>query len=235
VKLAIMQPYFFPYLGYYSLIKKTDRFVLFDTVQFIKHGWIERNRILKPSDGWQYVAVPLEKRPITTSINEMKIKCHDNWKNKLFRQLEHYKKRAPFYMETISLIEDALDIETDSIVVLNASILDKTCKYLELPLTMDIYSEMNLTIDPVTHPGEWALNISKTLNAKEYVNPAGGMDIFSPEQFESAGIKLKFMANNLSRYNQRRPVFEAGLSIIDVLMFNDIDNIIKLIDDVSYL
>ena len=60
-KVAIMQPYFFPYLGYFSLIKHTDEFILFDPVQFIRHGWIERNRILKPENGWQYISVPLEK------------------------------------------------------------------------------------------------------------------------------------------------------------------------------
>ena len=74
MKLAIMQPYFFPYLGYLSLIKNTDRFILFDTVQFIRHGWIERNRVLKQGDGWQYISIPLEKHEQTTLIKDIKIK-----------------------------------------------------------------------------------------------------------------------------------------------------------------
>ncbi|MDD2540693.1 MAG: WbqC family protein [Desulfuromonadaceae bacterium] len=236
MKIAIMQPYFFPYLGYYSLIKKTDRFVLFDTVQFIKHGWIERNRILKPAEGWQYVAAPLEKSPITTIIKEMKINNKDYWKGKLFRQLEHYKKKSPFYKETMSVVENALDIETDSIVKLNASILEITCEYIGIQLNMDIFSEMNLSIDLVTHPGEWALNITKSLDGSEYINPVGGVEIFRKEQFEAAGIALNFMGNNLSPYSQRRGVgvFEAGLSIIDVMMFNDPEQICKLIDDTYY-
>lgn len=237
MKIAIMQPYFFPYLGYYSLIKMTDKFVLFDPVQFIKHGWIERNRILKPAEGWQYISVPLEKRPLTTPINKMKINNNDDWKGKLFRQLDHYKKKSPFYKETMSLIESALNIDTDSIVILNANILKTTCKYLGLELNLEIFSEMNLPIDPVTHAGEWALNITKSLNGSEYVNPVGGVEIFKKEQFESAGIALNFMGNNLKPYSQRRGigVFEAGLSIIDVMMFNDPVQICKLIDDIYYL
>jgi hypothetical protein len=204
-------------------------------VQFIRHGWIERNRILKPDEGWQYIGVPLDKYQRTTAINQITIKNSEDWRGKLLRQLEHYKKKAPFYKETILLVESAMDIETTSIVQLNANILAKTCEYFGLPLNMNIYSEMNLTIDEVKHPGEWALNISKALNANEYINPTGGIEIFRHEQFEHANISLKFLANNLSEYNQRRPIFEPGLSIIDVMMFNEIDNITRLIDDARFV
>jgi len=235
MRLAIMQPYFFPYLGYYSLIKKTDKFILFDTVQYIRHGWIERNRILKPAEGWQYVAVPLEKKSFGTLIHELTIKNTEDWKEKLFRQLEHYRKRAPFYRETVRVIEDSLRINTNSIVMLNENILKTTCQYFQIPLNISIYSGMNLTVGEVTHPGEWALQISKAHNAKEYLNPIGGMEIFRPDQFADAGIELRFLENNLKPYSQRRPIFEAGLSIIDVMMFNNIESIVTLIDDVTVL
>jgi hypothetical protein len=233
--LAIMQPYFFPYLGYYSLIKKSDQFILFDTVQFIRHGWIERNRILKPAEGWQYIAVPLVKKPISTPIRDMEIKNNEDWKGKLIRQLEHYKKKAPFYRETLRVIEDSLSIDTNSIVKLNKNILKNTCEYLEIPLSISVFSEINLIIEEVTHAGEWAFNITKSLNGKEYINPTGGIDIFNRKQFSDNGIALNFLGNNLSTYNQRRGVFEAGLSIIDVMMFNDPVAICKLIDDIYYL
>ena len=129
MRLAIMQPYFFPYLGYYSLIKKSDKFILFDTVQFIRRGWIERNRILKPVEGWQYVGVPLVKKPLLTPIHEMEIKVQEDWKGKLILQLEHYKKRAPFYQETLRVIKESLNINTSSIVKLNENILKKTSRY----------------------------------------------------------------------------------------------------------
>jgi len=230
-----MQPYFFPYLGYYSLIKKSDQFILFDTVQFIRRGWIERNRILKPAEGWQYVAVPLVKKELSTIICDMEIRNNEDWREKLILQLAHYKKRAPFYRETLSVIQDAINMDTNSIVKLNENILKKTCEYFNIPLNISIFSEMNVEIEEVTHPGEWAFNITKALNGKDYINPTGGVEIFKREQFTNADIKLNFLGNNLSPYNQHRNVFERGLSIIDVMMFNDPVAICKLIDDVFYL
>ncbi len=81
MRLAVMQPYFFPYLGYFALIKKSDHFVIFDTPQFIRHGWIERNRILKPVEGWQYIKVPLVKHSRETAIKDIVIRNSENWKD----------------------------------------------------------------------------------------------------------------------------------------------------------
>jgi len=234
MKLANMQPYFFPYLGYYSLIQKTDQFILFDDVQFIRHGWIERNRILKPAEGWQYVSVPLEKFSLGTKINQVVISSKEDWRNRIFRQLEHYKKRSPYYQKALEVISASFDISTDSIVELNKNILLETCKYIEIPLNIQIFSEMNLEIESVTHPGEWALNISKALNATKYINPTGGSEIFQKEQFDRAGIGIDFMGNNLTTYNQRRGNFEPGLSIIDVMMFCPPEQIRELVSS-TYL
>lgn len=229
-----MQPYFFPYAGYFSLIKHTDKWIVFDEVQFIRHGWIERNRILKPNDGWQYIKVPLEKHSRNTKIKDIRIRNSEDWKNKILRQLEHYKK-APFFSQTIELVDKALNVETESIVELNAWGLKVVCNYLSINFNADIFSGMNIAVKPVDHPGEWALNISEALGAAEYINPVGGTEIFVREQFDVAGINLIFLKNKLPHYNQRRNVFESGLSIIDVMMFNDIDEINKIIDDVIYI
>src|SRR5574344_2589560 len=137
MKLGIMQPYFFPYLGYISLIKHTDEFILFDPVQFIHHGWIERNRILKPFDknkqvvpgeNWQYIAVPLEKQDREITIKNIKINNSIDWKNKIIEQLNCYKKRAPYYDATMNVIRKALDIDTNNIVELNSHILKTICE-----------------------------------------------------------------------------------------------------------
>lgn len=229
-----MQPYFFPYLGYFSLIKHTDKWIVFDEVQFIRHGWIERNRILKPNDGWQYIKVPLEKHSRDTKIKDIRIRNTEDWKSKILRQLEHYKK-APYFRQGIELIDKALSIETDSIVELNTFILKEVCDYLTIDFKADIFSRMDIKIEPVNNPGEWALNISKALNASEYINPVGGVEIFINKQFNDAGVNLVFLKNNLPPYNQRREVFEPGLSIIDAIMFNDIGEINKMIDDVDYI
>lgn len=230
MKLGIMQPYFFPYVGYFSLIKNTDKWIVFDTVQFITHGWIERNRILKPSEGWQYIGVPLVKHPRETLIKDVKVRNNEAWKEKIFRQIDHYKKKAPFYNDVVQLLSDCFKYEADNIRDLDVKYLELLCHYLGIKFEYEIFSEMNLEIDPVEGPGDWALNISKALNAKEYINPPGGIEIFDKTKFDDAGIKLSFLKANIIPYNQRRDKYEEGLSILDVMMFNDPKSIMLMLD-----
>ncbi len=236
MKIAIMQPYFLPYLGYFSLIKNTDYFILFDSVQFIKHGWIERNRILKPSGGWQYVSVSLEKYKRDTKIKEIRINNNINWRDKIFRQLDHYRKRSPFYNETIDVLKEALNIETESIVELNKNILKCVCNYIGVKSNIDIFSNMNLEIKKVNAPDEWALNICRALgNVNEYWNPVGGLDFFNRDKYTNVGIDIKFLKMNTQEYSQKRSNFEPSLSIIDVMMFNEPTKINKMLDDFDLL
>lgn len=236
MKVGIMQPYFFPYIGYWSLIKQTEHFILFDSVQFIKHGWIERNRILKPGEGSQYIKVPLEKYSRSTRINEIRINDNEDWRDKLFRQLEHYKKRAPFYSETIGVVQEALNIQTDSMVKLNENIILTVCKYLDIDVKLDIFSEMNLKIEEVNEPDEWALNICKAMgNVNEYWNPEGGLEFFNKSKYIDEGINIKFLKIKLERYSQRRESFEAGLSIIDVMMFNSKEKVKEMLNSYTIL
>ena len=236
MKLGIMQPYFFPYLGYFSLIKNTDEFILFDTVQFIKHGWIERNRILKQGGDWQYVAVPLEKHSLDTKIMDIKIRNSEDWKNKILSQLTQYKRKAPYYNKTIEVVKKALDIDTDSIVVLNKHILEVVCEYLGFCPNIKIFSEMNLKIEEAKAPDEWALNICVAMgNVNEYWNPPGGISFFDKTKYDKKNIELKFQSINLQPYVQRIGYFEPGLSIIDVMMFNQPSDILKFLDDYKFI
>ncbi|WP_107942070.1 WbqC family protein [Metasolibacillus fluoroglycofenilyticus] len=232
MKVAIMQPYFFPYLGYFSLIKNTDQFILFDTVQYMRHGWIERNRILKPQEGWQYVQAPLMKHSKSTSIKDIQIKNEDNWKERIIRQLEHYKKKAPYYNEVISVVRLALELDTDSIVKLNENILKVVCAYIGIDLSVKVFSEMDITIKKVHAPDEWALNICESLGGiQEYWNPQGGIEFFNRKKYSDAGLTINFLKINLESYSQKRRAFEAGLSIIDVMMFNSPEEIRKMLDN----
>lgn len=237
MKLGIMQPYFFPYIGYISLIKNTEEFILFDVVQFIRHGWIERNRVLKPELGWQYISVPLLKHERETLIKDIKINNNENWKEKILAQLQHYKKKSPFYKQTIEVVKKGLEINTDSIVKLNYSTLAAVCEYLEIPFNCKIFSEMNLKIEQVNAPDEWALNICKAYGAKEYWNPPGGIEFFDKSKYEKAKIDLKFQSVNVQPYPQRRGPenIETGLSIIDVMMFNSPERIKEMLDDYELL
>jgi len=230
-----MQPYFLPHLGYFSLIKYTDEWVVFDTPQFIRHGWIERNRTLKPVEGWQYIKVPLEKHRRETPINQVRIQSHEPWHGKILAQIEHYKKIAPYYGETLAFLRDALAFESDAISTLNVHLLKKACAYLGIPFRSRIFSECNLKLPPVTAPDEWALYISLALDAKEYVNPPGGQAFFDRTKYDRHGLRLTFLAPNHKPYDQKRPVFEPQLSIVDVMMFNSPAQILQMLDDFSLL
>lgn len=236
MRLAIMQPYFFPYLGYFGLIKSTDRFILFDPVQFIRHGWIERNRILKPSEGWQYIKVPLVKHSRDTLIMDIRIRNDNNWRMKIIAQLQHYKKKAPFFKSVIEIVENSLDIETDKITELNRHVLKTVCAYLGFQRDFEIFSEMDLSIIPPEAPDEWALNICTALgNVDQYWNPSSGKSFFDKSKYDNAGIDLKFITYNFQEYDQRRTKFEAGLSIIDVMMFKEPEAINQMLDNFELL
>ena len=109
MKLGIMQPYFFPYIGYWQLILASDVFVLLDDVQYIRHGWINRNRILSPSGGWQYIVVPLERHSATALIRNVNTHPNIDWKGlSMVRQLYHYKRKSRHCAVTIRLVETIL-------------------------------------------------------------------------------------------------------------------------------
>ncbi len=232
MKVGIMQPYFMPYIGYFSLIKHTDKFILFDTVQFIRHGWIERNRILKQNGGWQYIQVPiLKKEGRDTLIKDVLINNKENWKAKILAQLQHYKKIAPYYFKTVQLLNEIFSFEYEDIVSLNGTSLQMVCEYLGINREIEVFSKMNLDIKPAEAPDEWALNICSAIEgANEYWNPPGGMSFFDRTKYQKAGISLKFQSVDIEPYNQKRE-FEPALSIIDVLMFNSIEEVNVMLDN----
>lgn len=237
MKLGIMQPYFFPYLGYFSLIKNVDKWIVFDTVQYIEHGWVNRNRIIhpnKPED--MYIIVPLKSHTRNTKIKDIYINNEERYKEKILAQIwNSYKKRAPFFKETYELVEEVLSLETKNIVDLNVYGMDLIMKYLEIPFDYQIFSKMDLKIDKVNDAGEWALNISKAMGADIYINPPGGINIFDRNKFEKSNIKLKFLKVKLEEYSQKKSKFIEGLSIIDVMMFNSKEKINEMLNEYEYL
>ncbi len=232
MRIGINQPYFFPYLGYFSLIKHTDRFILLDMVQFTKQGWIQRNRILMPGGGWRYIRIPLRKYSQKDIIKDVRINNSEDWRSEIFKHLGYYSKRAPYFNETVKVVENALDISTDSVAKLNENILKTVCAYLGFPRDISIFSEMDLQIEKPEAPDEWPLNICKSLgDVDEYLNLEGGVKFYSKDKFRNAGINIGFIKTNLREYPQMESFFEPGLSIIDVMMFNDPENICRMLDD----
>jgi hypothetical protein len=235
MKLAAMQPYYFPYLGYFGLIKHSDMFIIGDNVQFMKGGWIARNRVLKQDDGWQYIGVPLAKHPMKTMIKDVKICDSEPWQEKIFKQLVHYKRNAPYYEVVIRFLQNTFSYCTESISDLNTHSLAEVCKYIGIPYKGIAFTKMDCSIESADAPDEWALNICKAIGADTYINPPGGIEFYDRKKYTEAGVTLQFLKINLRPYNQGRESFEEGLSIIDVMMFNSPQEIQKMLDDYELL
>jgi hypothetical protein len=165
-------------------------------------------------------------------IKNIHINNASDWQQTILAQLQPYKKIAPFYEETIGVVSKALQNQTDSIVELNKLCLEEVCDYLGINKSFDVFSEMNLNIAPANAPDEWALDTCIALgDVDEYWNPPGGREFFDSSKYEKAGVKLCFQKVQLRPYDQKSSMFEAGLSIIDVMMFNSVEEINAMLDE----
>lgn len=215
-----MQPYFFPYLGHFSLIAAVDEWIVFDISQYTPKTWLNRNRILHPSAGWQYITVPLSNSSISIKIHEAKILNLPEAKANTVGKLSHYKKKAPHFEAVNALINEVFDSSMDeSLVHLNVRGLGAVCRYLDIPFKYRICSELNLPLPEKLGPGGWAPEICSLLGATIYVNPASGQDIFAPAEFARRGISLHFAQAKEFVYVTKPYQYEPNLSILDVLMW----------------
>lgn len=221
MRMGIMQPYFFPYLGHFSLIAAVDEWIVFDITQYTPKSWMNRNRILHPSAGWQYVTVPLSNSSISIKTNEAKVLNLTKTKVEINGKLSHYKKKAPYFEAVNALINDVFDSGTnDSLVHLDIRGLDAVCQYLDIPFNYRICSELDLPLPAKLGPGDWALEICSQLGASSYVNPTSGQDIFDRAAFARRGISLQFTQSPEFTYSSTPYQYESNLSILDVLMWN---------------
>ncbi len=219
--LGIMQPYFFPYLGYFQLIAAVERGVIFDTAQYVRKSWMNRNRILDGKGGWQYINVPVSTT-LGTSIKATTVIDHSTALQRILGQLEHYRGKAPFYQEVRELVRQAFaSVTSKGIGDLNTQSLKVVCDYLGLTFGWTPHSAMNLELPPITHPGQWALEISTRLGARQYINAPGGRDIFVASEWEERGIELRFLDLSTFIYPTEPYAMIENLSIIDVLMWNE--------------
>ncbi|RNI30858.1 hypothetical protein EFA69_07070 [Rufibacter immobilis] len=217
MKLAIMQPYFFPYIGYYQLLHAVDKFVIYDDVNFIKRGWINRNNILinnKPS----LFTIPLTGASQNKLIKEVTVTDLEKWSNTFFKTIEQSYKKAPFYNATISILKNVLYSEHQNIADLCYASLVAVVEYLGL--TTQIIRSSAIYNNQELKGQARILDICLQENSKVYINPKGGMDLYNKEIFEKEGVKLQFIQSLDVRYKQYTSEFVPWLSMIDVLMFN---------------
>ncbi|MCH7321032.1 WbqC family protein [Solibacillus sp. MA9] len=229
MKLVLMQPYFFPYIGYFQLMNLCDEFIVFDTVQYIKKGWINRNRILHPEGTPTYINVPIQKFKSNTLIKDILINNKENWKQSIINRLQQYYKNAPYTEEVIAFVENCLSEEFSNLSELNVRLLKETCNYLNISCRITSLSKSNFEYEDATAPDEWGLNICKALDAKTYINAPGGILFFDIDKYKEESIEIKFINPILNNYVQNYETFVPGLSILDVMMFNSVDEIQEML------
>ena len=236
MKIGIMQPYFFPYLGHFALIDAVDKWVVFDVTQYTPKSWMNRNRILHPNSGWNYVTLPLEKSSISLSTCDVYVRDTDKVKTSILGKISHYKKQAPFYSQVVEIINRTFENVTSSkLVDINVSSLKETCDYLGLRFDGDICSELGLSFPQNMGPGDWAPFISEQLKAKVYINPSNGIPLFNTHDFTKRHIELHAISFSTFEYDTGSMEFEKNLSILDVMMWNSPSIIRQKIKDLSLI
>lgn len=222
INLAIMQPYFFPYIGHFALIASVDEWIVFDLSQYSKRSWINRNRILHPNKEFQYISIPLLKSSQSLMINEARVANLNESLSYILGKLTIYKKTAPYYANVLKIVRKTFaNASTDSLVQLNIESLKVCCEYIGIPFNYKIASNLELDLPSCMRPGEWAPRICEKLSATSYLNPISGKEIFQESDFTSRDLNLYF-AENKKTFTFSTPGFEhqPNLSILDALMWN---------------
>ena len=232
MKLAVMQPYFFPYLGYFQLIHSVDRFIFFDDVQYVKKSWMSRNRLRNFSSNKPfYIRPALEKVNYKDLLIDIKFQEANHWKERLKAQMGGYKNKAPYYRQIIPLINEILSFDTIYLSEFNIKSIIKISDFLDLNVEFEKYSNYHWNFPETPGKGEWGLRIAIKSEVSHYINSPGGENFIFSEDFQNHNIKLGFIQPQLSDYNQNDLGFIPGLSIIDVLFFNGKEGTIKLIEE----
>ncbi len=230
--VAVMQPYIFPYIGYFQLINAVDVFVFYDDVNFIKQGWINRNKILSNNEA-QLFTVPLKKISSFKQINEVEVNAslYLKWKKKFLKSLEQNYTKAPYFKSTYELIKKSLDGgENKTISELASLSIENVAHHLGIKTKFNV-SSVKYANSKESDRTDRLLHISKELGATKYINALGGQELYNKNDFLKHRIDLKFLKPELKPYSQFSNDFVAGLSIIDILMFNSKEEAKVLIED----
>ncbi len=230
MKVAIMQPYLFPYIGYFQLINAVDTFVFYDDVNFIKSGWIHRNRVLIKGEP-KYFSVPLSNQSsfIEISKTEINEKLYETRNSQFLKSLQINYSKAPFFQETFNLVESVLKTTKKTIADLAIDSTKEICNYLSITSKFK-KSSMHFSETPHLKGGERLIEMCKMLESKSYINPIGGLELYDKKIFKEQGLDLLFLKSNPIVYKQFSNEFIPNLSIIDVLMFNSKEQVREMLN-----
>lgn len=222
MKLAIMQPYFLPYIGYWQLLNAVDKFIIYDNIQYTKRGWINRNRFLQNGKDVIF-SVPLKKASSALNINDRVIApTYD--KKKLINQLSNAYNKAPNFNGVHPVIKNAIDYETENLFHYLLASIKQICSYLGID-TSKIVISSTIPVDHSLKSEDKVIALCQYIGADEYYNPIGGTALYDKANFTKKGINLSFLKSLPIEYNQFNNTFSPWLSIIDVMMFNDTNTI----------
>lgn len=222
MKLAVMQPYLFPYIGYYQLIYAVDEFIFLDDVNYINRGWINRNRIIVNSKEFLFT-VPLKDASQNRTINSIEILKDNKWQKNMLKTLEMSYKKARYFSDAFPMLESIILSEEQLINEFITNSFRVINKYLNIdtPLLSSSLQKKDMDLKGQDR----ILDLCLQRKADEYINPPGGVGLYSKDAFLKNNIQLHFIQTGEIKYNQFQPEFVPFLSIVDVLMFNSPETI----------
>ena len=221
MRLAIMQPYFLPYIGYFQLMSSADMFVVYDDLQYTKRGWINRNRILV-NGADSYITIALRSASDFLDIRQREL-SPDFDRMALLNRLRGAYLRAPFFGQTMEIISEVIENPASDLFTYLRDSLDSVSRHVGVTTTMVPSSKV--PVEPGMRGQDRVLAICHALGADSYVNASGGRALYAHADFAAEGIELSFIDTLPFDYPQFGGPFVPSLSIVDVLMYNDIERV----------
>jgi hypothetical protein len=225
LKTAIMQPYFLPYIGYFQLIAAVDLFIVYDNAQYTKKGWINRNRVLRDGQAVLF-SLPLKSDSDFLDICDRELSV-SFVRDKLLNQLTSTYRRAPYFAQTVPLLERILRYADSNLFRFLEHSIIETCAHLDI--STEIRRSSTVAIDHRLKGQDKVLALCEAVGASTYINAIGGTELYSRDVFQARDIELKFIRPMPFQYAQFGAGFVPWLSILDVLMFNSIDEARKAV------
>ncbi len=230
-KVAIMQPYFLPYMGYWQLIAQVDEFVIYDNIQYTKKGWITRNRFLLNGRDEMFSLslkadsdfLPVAQRTLSPAFD----------REKLIRQLQGAYQKAPCFAENFPVIAEIIRNPEQNLSAYISGSIHKMCAYLDIKTRLIASSTIAGNDD--LKGQDRVLDICAALGADEYINPVGGLDLYERSEFAKRGLRLSFLRSRALAYDQFGQPCLPHLSILDVLMFNSRAQVINSLGEFDFI
>jgi hypothetical protein len=221
LKLALMQPYFLPYIGYFQLIAACELFVVYDNIKYTKKGWINRNRMLRDGQDVMF-SLPLQNGTDHLNVDQRTLAGAPD-PHKWLAQLKGAYRHAPYFAETLPLLEKIARCDEDNLFRFLHHALLACCAHLDIRTPVRVSSSVG--IDHGLRGQDKVLAICDALGADTYINAIGGTELYTPAPFNARGTSLRFIRSRPIDYPQFGKPFVPWLSIVDVLMFNPLETV----------